>query len=160
MAVGLASTAGLLCSACSKKPPPSEEQGPRKPRVEVVVTLPSAPPASRQMLEQDGVHVAVVGVPAEGDLEPLLKAAVYDAEAAGSNGTVVVSTRCLRDLQPLLEKYVASFWTLAAIVGARCDGPVKSAIGAAAVIESGTTPKVCIAFDRHTRAFFKVEPLP
>lgn len=153
---------GLACAGCTKKPPP-EEQGPRKPRVDVVVTLPKAPPASREFIgAEDGVHIALVGVPSEGELEPLLRTAVHEAEYAGSNATVVVSTRCLRDLQPALEKNEQSFWTLAAVVGARCEGagPSKSTIGAAVLIEAGGPPKVRITFDRHTRAFVKVEPLP
>jgi hypothetical protein len=162
-------------AACTKKPPP-EQQGPRKPRVDITVVLapgrdgvdasdvvmvtPAAPPASRQMFERDGMQVAVVAVPPEGELEPLVKTAVLDAEAAGSNATVLLSTRCLRDLQPSLEKNVGAFWTLAVVVGARCEGAVKSNIGAAALIESGGASRVRISFDRHTRAFLKVEPLP
>lgn len=151
---------GLACAGCSKKPPP-EEQGPRKPRVDIVVTPPAAPPASPQMLEQEGMRIALLGVPREGDLDALMKTAVHGAEADGSNASIVVSTRCLRDLEPVLEKNVRSFWTLAAVVGARCEGgAVKTNVGPTVLIESGGTPKVRITFDRRTHAFLKVEPLP
>ncbi|MBX3186574.1 MAG: hypothetical protein KF819_06150 [Labilithrix sp.] len=163
--------------ACAKKPPPGE-QGPRKPRVELTIVLaagrggapsgphdvvtvtPEAPPASRQMFERSGMRVAVVGLPSDGDPEPFMKTAVAEAEAAGSNATVLVSTRCLGDLQPALEKNVGAFWTVPLVVGARCEGAVKPNIGAAALVENGGASKVRVTFDRHTRAFLKVEPLP
>lgn len=107
------------------------------------------------------MRIAFLGVPLEGDLDALMKAAVHGAEADGSNASIVVSARCLRDLEPVLEKNIRSFWTLAAVVGARCEGgAAKTHIGPTVLIESGGTTKVRIAFDRHTHAFLKVEPVP
>lgn len=172
---------GLASVGCTKRKPPPEEHGPRKPLVDVTVVLatatdrdaastvsdpdvvtvtPAAPPISRQMFERSGVRIAVLGVSAEGDPEPWMKSAVFDAEVAGSNATILVSSRCLSDLEPALEKNIGAFWTVAVVVGKRCEGSVKSNIGAAALIETGQASKVRVTFDRHTRAFIKVVPFP
>ncbi len=174
---GCALAVGLACVGCTKKPPPGEE-GPRKPRVDLTIVLatddagppasespdtvtvtPRSPPTSLQMFERSGLHVAVVGVPAEGDPEPFMKAAVAEAETAGSNATILVSTRCLGELEPALEKNVGAFWTVPVVVGRRCEGSVKTNVGAAALVEAGGVAKVRVTFDRHTRAFLKVDPL-
>lgn len=119
----------------------------------------SAPPAARQMFERNGVHIAVVGVPAEGDPAAFMEKAILDAEKAGSNATILVSTRCLKDLQLGLEKNISPMWTVPLVVGARCDGTSKDRLVAAALVEAGAASQVHITFDVHTRAFIKVDPL-
>lgn len=169
--VGLA-VLGFM-SGCTKRRAEEEERGPRKPRVDVTIALaasaaapdavtvePGAPPATRQMFERSGLRLAAVGVPAGEDLGPLLRRVVAEAEAAGSNATILLTSRCLRELETVLEKDVAPFWTVALVVGLRCDGAaVKSHVGAAALVETGSASAARITFDRHTRAFLKVEPV-
>jgi hypothetical protein len=133
------------------------------PRAEVprdgVTVSTSAPPATRQMFERSGVHIAVVGVPADGDPAPFLERAILDAEKAGSNATILVSTRCLKELEIGLEKNISPMWTVPLVVGARCDGTSKDRLVAAALVEAGAASRVRITFDVHTRAFIKVDPL-
>jgi hypothetical protein len=164
----------ILCGlvGCRKTEPP-DEHGARKPRVDLTAWLdPSTPipvddvavavaepPKARQMFERSGIHVAVVGVPEEGDPEPFLIAAVADAETAGSNATILVSKRCLRELQSALEKHLR-FWTVAVVIGARCEGAVNPRLGSMSLVEAGSASRVRITFDRHTRAFIKVDPIP
>jgi hypothetical protein len=150
-----------------------EKREPRKPRVDVTIwldppaTVPAdavpvttaAPPKTRQMFERSGIHVAVIGVPPESDPGLFLGGAVYDALRAGSNATIVVSTGCLKDLQAVLEKSLLPFWSVALMVGARCDGEVNPRIGAAALVEVGSASRVRITFDRNTGQFLKVEPI-
>ena len=169
---------GLVGVGCTKHEPPAPPAapGPRKPRVDVTVWLDprgevpgatatsvtlatDAPPETRQMLERGGLHLAILGLPKGADAGAFLEKAVPEAEAAGSNATIVVSTGCLADLAPVLQKNVAPFWTVALVVGAGCGGKVKAAIGAAALVEAGQASRVRITFDRHTRAFLKVEPI-
>jgi len=119
----------------------------------------SAPPETRQMLERSGLHLAILGVPADVDPVAFLNKAIPEAEFAGSNATIAVTLRCVTDLEPALEKNVAAFWTLALVIGKACGEKVKPAIGAASLVEVGQASHVRIAFDRHTRAFFKVEPI-
>lgn len=164
---------GALSLAACKKAAPPDEQGARKPRVDLTLWIdpPSptpqdvsvttaTPPKDRQMFERDGVHVAVVGVPSEGDPEPFLQGSVFEAAKAGSNATVLVTTRCLKDLKPALERNILAFWSVAVVIGARCDGGVTPTLGAMALVEAGGATRVKITFDRHTRAFLKVEPIP
>jgi hypothetical protein len=167
-ALNVAIACGLV--ACSKHG--SSEEG-RKPRVQLTVWLDpraevpsdgvsvttSSPPSTRQMFERSGIHLAVVGVPAEGDPAPFLEKAILDAERAGSNATILVSTRCLKELQLGLEKNISPMWTVPLVVGARCDGTSKDRLVAAALVEAGAASRVRITFDVHTRAFLKVEPL-
>jgi len=165
----------MLCIGCAKHEAPPAPQGPKKPRVDIIVWLDrepegdaetqvavktNAPPKEREMLERSGLHLAILGVPADVDPVTFLNKAIPEAEFAGSNATIALTTRCLADLQPALEKNVAAFWTLALVVGAACDARVKPAIGAAALVEAGKASRVRITFDRHTRAFLKVEPIP
>jgi hypothetical protein len=150
----------------------------RKPRVDLMVMLDPTdadarsaprdaiavatanPPKERQMLERSGLHIAVVGIPTDVDPIPLLVNAVADAERAGSNGTIIVTKRCLKDLLPAVQKDLAWFWTVPLILGARCEGNPKSWLGASAWVEVGSASRVRIVFDRHTRGFLKVEPIP
>jgi hypothetical protein len=162
----------LLAAACGKRSSSGEEE--RKPRVDVTLVLDphgevakdaiaistASPPTSRQMHERSGIHVAIVGVPADGDPIPVLEREVPDAEQAGSNATIVVTTRCLKDLEPGLRKNLLYFWTVAVVVGARCEGNPSAQLGAAALVETGSASRVRITFDHHTRAFLKVEPAP
>ena len=168
----------LGCRGCEKAPTAqgSEDEGrlPRKPRVEVTIGLgsspglpadaiivdPRSPPAKRQTFERSGITVAVVGIP-EGDAAVLMKAEVAAAYAAGASALVFVTTRCLADLQPILTKDIAGFWTVPLVIGARCDGAaVEPNIGAAALVAAGTASRVTITFERTTHAFLKVQPLP
>ncbi len=119
----------------------------------------SEPPKERQMFVRNGVHIAVVGVPAEGDPAAFLENAILEAERAGSNGTILVSTRCLSELQRGLEKNISPMWTVPLVIGARCDGGSKDRLVAAALVETGSASQVRITFDLHTRAFIKVDPI-
>jgi hypothetical protein len=169
-AVTVAIVCGLV--SCRKTAPPEE---PRKPRVDVTVWIdPSrdvapedlvvtsaAPPAKRQMFERSGVHLAIAGVPPDGELSQLLLDTIRPAEFAGSNATILVSTRCLHDLQPALQKDLLLFWSVAVVVARRCEGaPVSPTLGAMVLLEPGSTSRVRITFDRTTRTFLKVEPIP
>lgn len=162
---------------CGKKSSPttlSEDEERRKPRVDVTVLLDphgdvppeavtittAAPPTERQMFERSGVHVAVVRVPPDVDPMAFLSREVPDAEKAGSNGTIVVTTRCLKDLLPAFEQNLLYFWTVALVIGARCEGNPNAGLGAAAWVEAGSASRVRIRFDRRTRAFLKVETIP
>ena len=129
------------------------------PAGDVAVTT-SAPSPERQMFDRNGIHVAVVGVPKDADPEPFLQGAVSAAESAGSNATVFVTTRCLRDREPALARNILTSWTVAVVIGAHCDGAATPRLGAMAMVELGSASKVKITFDRHTRAFLKVEPIP
>jgi hypothetical protein len=162
----------IVCGlvACEKPSSPPDEQGPRKPRVDItvwldprtavspddVVVTTASPPKALQMFERSGLRIAVVGVPPGGDVAK----AARDARDAGSNATVFVSTGCLKDLQLGLEKNLLSAASVALAIGARCDGSAKPRIAAAALVEAGSASRVRITFDRHTRAFLKVEPIP
>jgi hypothetical protein len=168
-----APTVAILCVlAGCRKPAPAEEQ--KKPRVEVTIRLDpkaaaandeipvrtGAPPDARQMFERSGIHLAVVGVPPDGDVAAFLGQAIPEAEAAGSNATVLVTTRCLKELQPPLEKGLLPYWSVALVVGARCEGGVNPRLGAMALVEAGSASRVRITFDQHTKVFLKVEALP
>src|SRR5438552_2471286 len=98
----------MVCIACAKQDTPPPAQGPKKPRLDITVWLDPheahedatsvtvttrAPPKARQMLEREGLHLAIIGVPAEVDPVAFLNQAIPDAEFAGSNATIVVSTR-------------------------------------------------------------------
>src|SRR5215475_8016340 len=105
----------MLCIGCSKHeagPPP---EPPTKPRVDIMVWLDrdpegdpqtavavatKVPPKTREMLERSGLHLAILGVPADVDPVAFLNNAIPEAEVAGSNATIVVTTRCLADLEP------------------------------------------------------------
>jgi hypothetical protein len=166
-------TVAIVCGLVGcKKPTPPDEQ--RKPRVDVTVWLDArgevppdgvpvvsaTPPGARQMYERSGLHVAVVGVPPDVDLGPFLIKAIPDAEFAGSNATVLVTKRCLTEMRPALERELLYFWTVALVVGARCEGQVDPRLGAMALVEAGGASRVKITFDPKTRAFLKVEPTP
>jgi hypothetical protein len=167
-ALKIAIACGLV--ACEKPSSPPDEQGPRKPRVELIVWLDphaevppddvvvttAAPPKSRQMFERSGLRMAVVGLPPGADVEK----AARDARDAGSNATVFVSTGCLKDLQLGLEKNLVAAASVAVAIGARCDGSAKPRVAAAALVEAGSASRVRIIFDRNTRSFLKVEPIP
>src|SRR5690348_8903391 len=103
----------MLLLACGRHDEPPAPQGPRKPRVDITVWLDRAPegdrdaaveistqspPKGREMLERSGLKLAILGVPAEGDAQAFLEKAVPEADAAGSVGTILVSTRCAADL--------------------------------------------------------------
>ena len=159
-------TVTILCGILACQPQ-------RKPRIDLTVWLDphaavpvsgltvmtSAPPSTRQMFERSGIRLAIVGVPSEGELAPFLEKSILEAEAAGSNATILVSTRCLKELQLALEKNVSPMWTVPLVVGARCDGTAKQRLVAAALVEAGSASQVRITFDVHTRAFLKVEPV-
>jgi hypothetical protein len=165
-------TVAIVCGlvGCKKTAPPEEL---RKPRVDLtiwldpsrdvpaddVTVMTAAPPTTRQMFERSGIHIAVVGVPPEGDLTQLLWKAIPEAEVAGSNATILVSTRCLKDMQPTLQQNLLPFWTVALVMGAHCEGAVDPRLGAMVLVEAGSASRVRITFDRTTRAFLKVEPI-
>lgn len=168
----------LGCRGCQKGPAAQEnadeERSARKPRVEVTIGLgsipalpadaiivdPRSPPTKPQSFERSGITVVVVGIP-EGDAAVLMKAEVAAAYAAGASALVFVTTRCLAEIQLILTKDIAGFWTVPLVIGARCDGDaVQPNIGAAALVAAGTASRVTITFERTTRAFLKVQPLP
>jgi hypothetical protein len=172
------SVSPLGCRGCEKAPAAqgNDDEGrlSRKPRVELTVGLgsspglpadaiildPQSPPTKPLTFERSGITVAVVGIPPSGDAASLMKAEVAAAYAAGASALVFVSTRCLADLEPILTKDIAGFWTVPLVIGARCDGAVQTNIGAAALVAVGTASRVTITFERTTRAFLKVQPLP
>lgn len=147
----------------------------RRPRLEVTVWLDprdpvppgdiavstTAPPKERQLFDLGDVHMAVVAAPTEGDIPALMERVVVDADIQGhSNGTVVVTTGCAKDVVEVFQKNLLPFWTVAVVVGNRCGDPATPRVGAAAVVERGTASRVRVTFDRHSRAFIKVEPIP
>jgi len=165
----------MLCLGCSRHETPPAPQGPKKPRVDLTVWLDGepqgdpqttlaistkAPPKGREMLERSQLKLAVLGVPADVDAQTFLEKAVPEAEAAGANATVVVSTKCAADLARAIEKKIYVYWRVPLVVGASCDGQVKPTVGSAAVVEAGKASRVRIVFDRHTQAFLKVDPIP
>jgi hypothetical protein len=179
-ALQVATLCGMVGIGCTKpdSPAPAAALGPKKPRVDITVFLDptaepadaatslsvatGAPPKERLLLERSGLHFGIVGVP--DGLSPeaasdFLAKAVPAAEFAGSNATIIVSRGCLADLQLALQKNIQAFWPVALVVGKSCGGKVKPAIGAAALVEAGKASRVRITFDRHTRAFVKVEPI-
>ena len=162
----------IVCAlvACSKTQSSSEARGARTeitfwldPRGAVpsedVAVVTTKPPNAMQLLDRGDLKIAVVGVGAEGDATPLLQKVMDEAYRAGSNATVVVTTRCLTDLVPGMRKDLLYFWTMVAAVGARCDGGSPPRIGAAAFVEVGSASRIKVTFDRRTRAFLKVEPV-
>lgn len=157
-----------LVAGC-RKPAPTDE---RKARVELdvwlqpravvpeeAIAVAAEPPSTMQTLERAGMRVAIVGVPREGDPIPAFERVVSEAFQAGSNATIVVTQRCLRELVPAMEKHLLTSWTVALVVGAPCEGAVSPALGAALFVEAGSVPRVRITFDRRTRAFLRVEPI-
>jgi hypothetical protein len=156
--------------ACSKTHSSSDPRGARKeisfwldPRGAVppddVAVSTTEPPSAFQLLERGEFKIAVVGVGAEGDATPLLQKAMDETFRAGSNATVVVTTRCLKDLVPGMQQDLLYFWHMVAAVGAHCEGTVPARIGAAVFVEVGSASRIQVTFDRRTRAFLKVEPL-
>src|SRR5262245_21503939 len=117
----------MLCLSCSRQEAAPAPQGPRKPRVDLTVWLDhepegdpatavaistKSPPKERLMMDKTGVRVAVIGVPADADVMTFLPKQVQDAEKAGSNATLIVSTRCLADLAPAIDKQIYVFWNV------------------------------------------------
>jgi hypothetical protein len=157
-------------AACSKTQPSNDSRGARTeitfwldPRGAVppddVPVVTTKPPSAVQLLERGDLKIAIVGVGAEGDAAPLLGKAMDEAYRAGSNATVVVTTRCLKDLVFGMKKDLLYFWHMIAAVGARCEGGAPERIGAAAFVEAGSASRIKVTFDPRTRAFLKVEPL-
>lgn len=126
---------------------------------DAIVVDPRSPPAKRQTFERSGMSVAIVGVPKEGDPEAIVRAEVAESGRAGTSALVVVTERCLADLQAVLTKNIANFWIVALVVGARCDG-AEPTVGAATLVPTGSASQVTITFERTTRAFLKVQPSP
>ena len=162
----------IVCAlgACSKTQSSSEPRGARTeitiwldPRGAVpsddVAVVTTKPPSAMQVHDRGDLKIAVVGVGAEGDATPLLQAAMGETYRAGSNATVVVTTRCLKDLVPGMQKDLLYFWHMVAAVGARCDGSAPPRIGAAVFVDAGSASRIKVTFDRRTRAFSKVEPV-
>lgn len=167
LGLGVVLLAAGFIAGCRKAAQTDE----RKARVEVDVWLEprervaehevvaAEPPKALQSIERAGMRIVVVGIPTDGDPLALFDKAASDGYQAGSNATIVVTRRCLRDLVPAMQKYMLTAWTVALVVGARCDGPVSPTVGAALFVESGSAARVKITFDRRTRAFLRVEPV-
>ena len=73
----------------------------------------------------------------EADLQAFVEKEVPEVEAAGSIGTLVVSTRCLADFVPILQKKISLYWRVALVVGAACEAKTKPALGTAVLVEAG-----------------------
>lgn len=165
----------MLCLGCSRHEAPPAREGPKKPLVDITVWIDrtpegdpettvaistKTPPRAREMLQRSGFQMAIVGVPADADLQAFLEKEVPEVEAAGSIATLVVSTRCLADFVPILQKKISLYWRVALVVGAPCEAKTKSALGTAILVEAGKISQVRMTFDRHMGAFLKVEPIP
>lgn len=113
-----------------------------------------------QFVERAGLKLAVIGVPREGDPMELMERTIADVHHANVQAAFFVTTRCLSDLQPTMRRNLLPFWIVALVVGARCDGGFDPEMGAAAQVAIGSASRVRITFDRSTRVFLRVEPLP
>jgi hypothetical protein len=158
----------IVCAfaGCSK-PPPVGTRGEitfwldppgAVPKGDVAVAT-QRPSMQMEVLDRAELKVAVAGIPADGDASAHLWRVMDETYRAGSNTTVVVTTRCLKDLVPEMQKHLLYYWHMVAAVGARCDGGAPPRIGAAVFVEAGSASRVKVTYDRRTRAFLKVEPL-
>ena len=164
----------MLCLGCSRNEAPPAEQAPRRPRVDLTVWLDHepngdpqttvaistrTPPKEREALHRSGLRLAIIGVPANADAQTFLEQAVGEADGAGFDAIILVSTRCLADLAAAIEKKIQVYWKVPLVVGAACEAKVKPALGAAMMVAAGSVSNVRITFDVRTRAFLKVEPI-
>ena len=164
----------VATSSCSKKPPPSHDEA-KKPRLDVTVWIDpkgevpednvavftDGGPPGISFVERGDLKFGVIHIPAEGDPGPLMELSVGQTHWSKGSAAIILTKRCLRDLVPTFQKNLLPFWNVALVVGAHCDGPpVEPMMAAAAMIETGAASKVRITFDRRTKVFLRVEPLP
>jgi len=113
-----------------------------------------------QFVERQGLKVGYIGVPAQGDPTELMEHNVGETHWGNGQAAFFITTRCLSELQPALKKNLLPFWIVALVVGAQCDGGYEPQIAAASQVAIGSASRVRITFDRSTKVFLRVEPLP
>ena len=136
-----------------------DPQGPVPPSGVGILTSPTPPAAPVVVEEREGTKIVIARVPPDGDATAALEKIMGQAFDSGGYATVVIPSRCLKDLEPGFRKNLLYFWHAAAVIGAPCEGAVPSSIGAAAFVSRGSASRVQITFDRRTRAFVRVQPL-
>jgi hypothetical protein len=124
----------------------------------VVSTTTAHPPI--EFVERQGLKIGYIGVPAQGDPTEIMEHNVLEVHRTKADAAIFVTTRCLSDLQPVFKKNLLPFWIVALVVGAQCDGGYDPQIAAAGQVAIGSASRVRITFDRSTKVFLRVEPVP
>ena len=83
------------------------------PTVRVAGVVPAAPVVVE---EREGTKIVIARVPPEGDATAALEKVMGQAFDSGGNATVVVTSRCLKDLEPGFRKNLLYFWHAAIVI--------------------------------------------